>query len=76
MRLTPEKATRLMAPLYHRGLPVGHAGPPTALGPIRPLPIAWIMINIARFAGGSFDGPKLRGIVLPGGRILSVEQSR
>jgi Protein of unknown function (DUF3237) len=23
--------------------------------------------RIARFAGGSFDGPKLRGIVLPGG---------
>jgi hypothetical protein len=45
VRLTPEEATRFMAPRCHCGFRPDHTGPPTALGPIRPLPIAWIMIE-------------------------------
>jgi hypothetical protein len=45
MRLTPQEATQFMAPRGRRGFRLDHTGPPTALGPIRPLPIAWIMME-------------------------------
>jgi len=32
-----------MAPRCRHGFCLDHTGPPTALGPMRPLPIAWIM---------------------------------
>jgi len=34
-----------MAPRCRHGFRLDHAGSPTARGPIRPLPIAWIMIK-------------------------------
>src|SRR5262245_519770 len=45
MRLAPEEAARFMAPRCRHGFRLDHTGPPTALGPMRPLPIAWIMFE-------------------------------